>query len=65
MNSLLQTLYMLGKFRHAVYGVERPGEVLESLQRIFYKLDRREPDAVRTSPMLRAFGWGGEMRNQQ
>lgn len=64
MNSLLQTLFILGAFRNVVYQMPSDNEIVNCLQRIFYNLETtKEP--VRTAELLMSFGWGSEQRNVQ
>jgi ubiquitin C-terminal hydrolase len=57
MNSLLQTLFILGAFRNVVYKMPSDNEIVNCLQRIFYNLETtKEP--VRTAELLMSFGWG-------
>jgi ubiquitin carboxyl-terminal hydrolase 7 len=61
MNSLLQTLFHLGKLRRAVYNMPTWGEddqkgVALALQRTFWKLQTSQ-EAVGTKELTRSFGW--------
>ena len=64
LNSLVQTMYMLGDLRHAIYLIPTKKEkdyksIPLCLQRIFFNLQRGEKE-VRTHELLAAFGWGAE-----
>ena len=68
-NSLLQTMYMLGDLRRAIYMIPTKKEkdyksIPLCLQRIFFNLQEGQT-AVRTHELLAAFGWGVEQRNIQ
>lgn len=63
MNSLLQTLYHLGKFRQAVYSLPTDGDLDSSLvtiplalQRLFYNLQFGN-SSVGTLELTKSFGW--------
>lgn len=65
MNSLLQTLYMLGGFRRAVYSMPLPDPEDDSvggsrmsyaLQKVFYELQYSET-TVKTKKLTESFGW--------
>lgn len=65
MNSLLQTLYMLGAFRRAVYSMPLPNAEDEAqggsrmsyaLQKVFYELQHSET-TVKTKKLTESFGW--------
>lgn len=65
MNSLLQTLYMLGAFRRAVYQMPLPSEenpdqggsrMSYALQKVFYEL-QYSATTVRTKKLTESFGW--------
>lgn len=62
MNSLLQTLYQLPKFRYAVYSTpthddDTTESVILALQRVFYRLETSDK-AVSTKELTKSFGWG-------
>ena len=62
MNSLLQTLYQLPKFRQAVYQTPTHDDnstesVLLALQRVFYRLQCFDKP-VSTKELTKSFGWG-------
>jgi ubiquitin carboxyl-terminal hydrolase 7 len=61
MNSLLQTLFHLEKFRRTVYLMpisnnDNPDSITIALQRVFYKL-QMDNDSVSTKELTKAFGW--------
>jgi ubiquitin C-terminal hydrolase len=65
MNSLLQTLYMLGSFRRAVYSMPLPDPEDENvggsrmsyaLQKVFYELQYSD-STVKTKKLTESFGW--------
>jgi len=61
MNSLLQSLYFISKFRKAVYQMPTEGEdstknVPLALQRVFYELQTSNR-SVATKKLTRSFGW--------
>lgn len=65
MNSLLQTLYMLGAFRRAVYEMPLPDSTDENvggskmsyaLQKVFYEL-QYSSTTVKTKKLTESFGW--------
>lgn len=65
MNSLLQTLYMLGAFRRAVYSMPLPDPKNEALggsrmsyalQKVFYELQHSD-STVKTKKLTESFGW--------
>jgi ubiquitin C-terminal hydrolase len=65
MNSLLQTLYMLGAFRRAVYNMPLPNAEDEAaggskmsyaLQKVFYEL-QYSTATVKTKTLTESFGW--------
>lgn len=63
LNSLLQSLYLTGAFRKAVYQIptadeeERPASnSAYALQRLFYRL-QADPVAVSTAELTHSFGW--------
>lgn len=62
MNSLLQTLFHLPKFRQAVYCTPTVKESISegvclALQRVFYRLQSYEK-AISTKELTKSFGWG-------
>lgn len=68
MNSLLQSLFLLGKFRELVYSLdfdEQPGKeteeeetvsVAQALQEVFYKMQTTDT-AQTTKRLMKSFGW--------
>lgn len=65
MNSLLQTLYMLGAFRCAVYEMPLPdpedenaggSQMSYALQKVFYEL-QHSSTTVKTKKLTESFGW--------
>lgn len=62
LNSLLQTYYILGKFREMVYSIDTSGNteptqhVGLALQRLFYNLQTSE-SALNTVELTKSFGW--------
>lgn len=60
LNSLLQSLYHLPRFRHLVYSIKaEPNSSSASLQRLFWKLDH-DDDSVSTTELTKSFGWNIE-----
>lgn len=62
MNSMLQALYLLPKFREAVYalpceGSERGSKICFALQRVFHTLQTASK-GVSTKQLTSSFGWG-------
>jgi ubiquitin C-terminal hydrolase len=65
LNSLLQTLYMVGAFRRAVYDMPLPdanvvdaggSEMSYALQKVFYEL-QHSSTTVKTKNLTKSFGW--------
>lgn len=68
MNSLLQTLFFIHKFRNAVYAMptsmDDEDKLPLALQKIFYKLQTKNTPAS-TRELLESFGWGFKEVNTQ
>lgn len=60
LNSLLQSLYHLPRFRHLVYSIAaEPNSSAASLQRLFWKLEH-DAESVSTTELTKSFGWNIE-----
>lgn len=69
MNSLLQTLNILGAFKKAVFQIpivldDYENSISLSLQRLFYDLLKDE-NPVSTAKLINSFGWGKEQIQEQ
>jgi hypothetical protein len=69
MNSLLQTLNILGAFKKAVFQIpfindDYENSISLSLQRLFYDLIKDE-NPVSTGRLINSFGWGREQIQEQ
>ena len=63
MNSMLQALYLLPKFREVVYAMQsdtddRGSKIGFALQRVFHAL-QTGTKGVSTKQLTNSFGWGG------
>jgi ubiquitin carboxyl-terminal hydrolase 7 len=58
MNSMLQTLNILGYFKQALFDIEEENieDIAYCLQRFFYDL-MTEKDAIKTNRLTKSFGW--------
>jgi ubiquitin carboxyl-terminal hydrolase 7 len=60
LNSLLQSLYHIPRFRHLVYSIKvEANSSAASLQRLFWNLEH-DDDSVATNELTKSFGWNIE-----
>jgi len=57
LNSLLQSLYNLIKFRDAIFNQNADSPVVKEMQRLFSSLSLSNASAVSTKGLTTVFGW--------